>query len=187
MREVDYLWDKSGGDAEIESLEAALQKFAYAERALPITTARPRFSWLNFFRFRFALAGGLVAVLVLGWLAISRSDPKSEIAFIDRTADEPTSKADFSGNTANYNALKNDERRPEVIHFSHCAGPKKKKRSVRTVVRPSRPLPQVMTAVAVTREEADAYNKLMLALSITSSKLKIVKDKIGDIDPATDR
>jgi hypothetical protein len=37
-----------------------------------------------------------------------------------------------------------------------------------------------MTAVAVTKEEADAYNKLLLALSITSSKLKIVKEKIDE-------
>jgi hypothetical protein len=72
-----------------------------------------------------------------------------------------------------------------VIQAAHTNGPKKKKKkNVRMIYRPVRPLPEVMTAVAVTKEEADAYNKLMLALSITSSKLKIVKEKV---DGSSDR
>jgi hypothetical protein len=36
----------------------------------------------------------------------------------------------------------------------------------------------VKPAVKLTEEEKYAYNQLMLALSITSSKLKLVEDKI---------
>ncbi len=39
--------------------------------------------------------------------------------------------------------------------------------------------------VKLTEEEKAAYEKLMLALSITSSKLKIVKDKVQNLDDQT--
>ena len=39
--------------------------------------------------------------------------------------------------------------------------------------------------VKLTEEEKEAYEKLMLALSITSSKLKIVKDKVQNTDEQT--
>ena len=211
MKEADYLWDKSGEDAQLESLEAVLKKFAYAEIDPPRVShaqSKPeRSSPFDIFKFRFALAGLSVAATctALGLYTFTRDGDNSEISFVDRTvqqkaangldsecpepcagtrvgkSDMSNTETDTSRRTTNSDFAVNDRAMPNVIKVSHTAGPKKKKKkSVRMIYRPVRPLPQVTTAVAVTREEADAYNKLMLALSITGDKLRIVKDKLGD-------
>lgn len=209
MREVDYLWDKKGSDAEIEQLEVTLSAFAYTAVAPPQLAAKPvaasGWSLNNLLQFRFALAGLCLVVTCvgLGLLAISRTAPTKDISYIDRTNDaaavsETTPTCDTCGgpgvsygvmpnSTSNVAAtdqtVVNTSPDATVIQAAHYTGPKKKKRkNVKMLYRPTRPLPEVMTAVAVTKEEADAYNKLMLALSITGSKLKIVKDTVAESD-----
>ena len=48
--------------------------------------------------------------------------------------------------------------------------------------KPARKLETKSNEIALTKEEKYAYDQLMLALSITSSKLKIVKDKANGIE-----
>jgi hypothetical protein len=213
MKELDYLWDRQGTDAEIEVLESALRLFAYSETPPPKIADEPAmaksWSFLDLFQFRFALAGLCVAVTCLGlaWLVINKDDTTNDVSSVDRTEQAPALAAttpecptcgspqvSAGGTLATENEFQNTDQVAQsvntqpiatVIQAAHTSGPKKKKKkNVRMIYRPVRPLPEVMTAVAVTKEEADAYNKLMLALSITSSKLKIVKEKV---DGSSDR
>ena len=63
----NYLWDKTGDDAEIEQLENALQAFRYQETAAPAILAKnipfKTKSNFSFFSLRFAVA--MCAILAI--------------------------------------------------------------------------------------------------------------------------
>ena len=69
----DYLWDKTGEDAEIQGLENALKAFRYQESEPPALPQKvftvEKANGRRFFQFRFALAAfaAVVAVLSLVW------------------------------------------------------------------------------------------------------------------------
>lgn len=176
----EYLWNKTGGDAEIEGLENTLKAFSYQRTAPPELPAKvltlaekPR---RNFFRLGFALAFAAVAVVILsvGWFLIPNrniavgSDSVNVIEpqpAIVRQADvPPTSKVELSAQ--NYT--------PAIIKARHTVRLAAKQTNM-VAIKPK----DKDQLVNLTVEEKYAYGQLILALSITESKLKIVRDTIA--------
>lgn len=227
MKEFDnYLWDKTGENAEIAELENALAAFRYKETAPPALPAKilsfpaqaatkplaeqsPRRVPL-----RFALAACAATVFViLGALfqlagdktatdndsAQTFSINKSNNKEIAEESDEETR----SGSIAETESLtlENVETSPQVEvsrriikQFEETLAINKSKivKIRRAAAKQNKPLarnaelPKTTSAAALTDEEKYAYDQLMLALSVTSKQLKIVKDKVNGIENQTD-
>ena len=178
----DYLWDKTGEDPEIEKLENALAVFRYKEiappampaKVLPFTTTKketPR----SFFRFAYAAAACIAfAAVALGvWFQVSNN--KIEVAKAPAETVAPQIE----------NKITDDAPAP-VSDESFDETPKQIAK--RKLVKIKKPVYQIRAArrnveaksqpVELTKEEKYAYEQLMLALSITGSKLRLVTDKI---------
>lgn len=196
----EYLWNKTGTDPEIEKLENALKAFRYQESEPPALPAKmvpfERKSPLRFFQFVFAFAGSAALVLVsLGvWIQFSVNKienvdslaqsivPQINVEIPEEISDEKLQNADFV--------------KPADMPFTKINISKPAKRKI---VKASRLVPvntaQNQTIARktkikkpsddLTEEEKYAYNQLMLALSITGSKLKIVRDKANSIEEQT--
>ncbi len=193
----DYLWDKTGSDPEIEKLENALQAFRYQETEPPAIHAKivsfekkaPR----GFFQFAFAFAACAAFVIVsLGvWFQFSSSKTTvvsnlSETITPQKNAESPKVISDEKSDnvfTQKDNSIFTKNEKPKQIA-------KKKFIKVRKAFpltnRKSETTEKVIIAknpiLSLTKEEKYAYDQLMLALSITSSKLKLVEDKIYGVD-----
>ncbi|MGI9034662.1 MAG: hypothetical protein ACR2GD_01360 [Pyrinomonadaceae bacterium] len=198
----NYLWDKTGNDFEIEKLENALQAFRYAETAAPSlpakTASTTRKTARVFFRLGFAFAACL-SLIIIGlslWNRISDNNlnfknesakvfappadaPVFRQSFIEIPADTKVEKsANFK--KASFSSAKKIE---TARHLSKQKILKEQKfipafnLKNETTARNSAP---VGSTVKLTNEEKYAYSQLMLALSITSAKLKIVKDKVDN-------
>lgn len=182
MKTEDYLWDKTGEDPEIEKLENALAVFRYKETAPPEMPAKvlsfpakketPR----SFFRFAYAAAACIAfAAIALGiWFQISNN--KQEVAQTPAETIAPAienkipavapvvEKTNVSGGETPKQIVK-----PKIV-------------KIKKPIYKNRPAARAVKAesetAALTKEEKYAYDQLMLALSITSSKLRIVTDKI---------
>ena len=186
----DYLWDKTGDDPEIERLENVLAVFRYQEAEAPVLplanitpfveqTPRRRFA------FAFAFAAISTAVILLSvWFQISGVKVGSEkdlnatvpLQIISETRDETKiNKIDASRlervESVNQSSRGNltSVRRPTALIT------RQNKTTAKTLANKNR-------AVALTSEEKYAYGQLMLALAITSSKLRIVQDTITRIE-----
>ena len=181
----EYLWDKTGSDPEIERLETVLRNLAYKENDPPLPAkvftlpeARPR--WFSGLRMAFATA--FVAVLCLGLGALvflqKRTAPDKILTVAQPQDSEPPPVA-----------IRDSEPKPDPIVTTPPVSRKDlvpvrqnvtqaKKVAVKTVHKTVRREAEVK----FTNEELYAYNQLMLALTITSSKLKIVNDKVNGSD-----
>lgn len=191
----EYLWDKTGTDTEIENLENALAVFRFKENAAPALPAKvvpfKREKRVRVLKFAFAAAACLVLALVsIGvWLQISAEKIPS-VANVAQTKTDPDKihqpvisnaeppKSTTAGNPVSpKKTVKREFIKPKKIapatSYQH-----------KTVANNSKSPQQ--TEVNLTKEEKYAYDQLMLALSITSSKLKIVKDKIGNTEQTKD-
>lgn len=194
----NYLWDKTGSDSEIEKLENALLAFRYTETAAPALPAKvlpfksktPR----SFFRLGFAFAACTVLVLIGAgvWNRVSNNNSKVE-----------TDSAKIVAPQESAPLIRQPiiENKPDSVIESVRVSSAKKSLTARRLpkqkifktrkVFPSVDLKDeiiarnntaVESSVKLTREEKFAYNQLMLALSITSAKLKIVKDKAESLE-----
>jgi hypothetical protein len=194
----DYLWDKTGKDIEIEQLENTLQTFKYRATAPPILPRHlkkvekttPNFFFASFrWRFVFALANCLLvgALVAFGiWFQRSETTPNMvAVANINpQTVDiqpSQTKQIDLPENnpkfvetrftvpqkTVKAQFIKIQKSSPVVVPGHKIAVPKAAK------IKPTEQL---------TKEEFYAYTQLMTALSITSSKLKLVRDKVEGIE-----
>ena len=181
----DYLWDKTGSDTEIENLESILSGFAYKEteppplpaKVLTLPEVKPR--WFFSLRLGFALACVAILSVGLGWLVFTRKPPANNAENIEVSQPSPAS-------TITPDAYNHPESRDESSHptVAKAKAPIRQNVTVtnissKSVVRT--PAPKVQQP-KFTNEELYAYNQLMIALSITSSKLKIVKDKVNGTD-----
>jgi hypothetical protein len=183
----DYLWDKTGDDAVIKKFEIALQGFRFQENEAPALPAKAIPSPPTSRRRRFRVAIVAVAACVaFGLLALGigfqllKSTPEvqnslsatetSKITAIENqnilanneTPNFPVKTADRQTRTTAAKIIKTRQisplnRRKEIKSQNYGATKANNK---------------------VTKEEQFAYDQLMLALSITGSKLKIVKDKV---------
>jgi len=187
----DYLWDKSGAiDPEIERLENALAVFRYVETDAPALPAKiipfERKKPSGFFRLAFAFAACAAFVIIsLGvWFQFSNKnfevakDSTKTIApsVIEKIADEtPVGKPDDS-----------IVRIVETPKQSVKRNVVKIKKSVPAIDRQNKTIARNIEdkkpTVKLTKEEKYAYDQLMLALSITSSKFKMVKDKVESVE-----
>ena len=182
----DYLWDKTGEDAEIEALENTLQAFRFQENAPPelpqkvFVIEKPR----RFFRFGLAFAAFaavIIGVFSFAWLQMS--DRNLAIEDVAVQTDEPKNSekiADDSFVAPRPSAPIEDAppapEKPVVVKARAVAPAARRNKSVSRKQKSSEP------AETLTAEEKYAYNQLMLALSITGSQLKIVKDKVQGIE-----
>jgi len=180
----EYLWNKTGSDAEIEGLENALKAFRYREAAAPRIPVRPASikenRSRNFWRFSFAFAFAAAAVVVLSgaWVIL----PAIDSSISDRAVNEvPLQKLPLADIPIIYTATAIKNSQPKVIRESvKIRQPDQTK--IRPVLAVAKSLPNEPSHLQLTAEEKYAYDQLMLALSITSSKLKIVKDTVSQID-----
>lgn len=187
----DYLWDKKGNDAEIERLENALQAFRYQPTAPPIISQKvleieekPKFNFFsNIFRFAFAGAASLAILIISLGLWISFSTNKTvEVGEINSPLVEPTNVETQTNVNTKIQLLKDEidikkQVEPQMIKAKLDRVPKLTKTVFQTKVV------KVKTNKSdkLTEEEKDAYNQLILALSITGSRLKEVNDKANGI------
>ncbi len=186
----DYLWDKTGEDPEIQRLENALRMFRYKETAPPALPAKiipfERKTPRKFFRLAFAFAACTAFVIVsLGvWLQISTE--KIEVAKDSTEMTAPQISKKVSDEIA---AEKLDDliiKKVEVPEQFAEQKIIKVRKPIPVSVRQNKPITQNVQVkkptVKLTKDEKYAYDQLMLALSITSSKLKLVEDKIYGVE-----
>ncbi|HLL99831.1 MAG TPA: hypothetical protein VK400_02145 [Pyrinomonadaceae bacterium] len=207
MIKEDYLWDKTGEDADIETLENALQVFRYKETAppelpakvLPFRKEEPKPAPRRIFSFAVAAAACLAfGVIALGvWLQIlnnsvqvnqanltEKAEPEivlppepQQASIVPKSVDSPV---DNAGN------LKQSSARKPVAARRNAplAVPVKISQKIAKTRNAKAAKPNV---ARLTKEEQYAYDQLMLALSIAGSKFKLVKDKIdGGAEEKTD-
>lgn len=171
----EYLWQKTGEDTEVAALENALAVFRYREDAPPALTvheeARSR-RW----RFVFALAPvAAIVIVAIVWMQSSRGIDDDIVFVNESTVATPPpvqSPAPPTRNTGDTVSPKPQPRR-EIIPTTAALTRRPKPKSLR---------PEARMAV-LTDEERYAYGQLMLALSISSEKLKVVQDAINGVEP----
>ena len=183
MMNDEYLWNKTGSDAEVEGLENALKAFRYRENDALRVLVQPSPSpdrkshriWRLCFAFAFAAA---VVVVLSGALFMWRDNSSATYNALSSVPiqDLPLADIPVIETTA---AIKNPQPKKDE-------GFVKIRRTGRSAIQPVRPVakrsPNEHPQVQLTAEEKYAYDQLILALSITSSKLKIVKDTVSQID-----
>ncbi len=211
MKEEEYLWNKTGAaDLEIERLENALQVFRYdvASNAPLVLPAKiipfrkelsPSFSSRKVFRF--ALAFAACAVFVAGLLGIWFQIFSNDSAETEMSSAEIIAPQSYAPFVANEPTIK-ESNKPVVTKSSYSIAKKLENRKQPNVGKPFnarkvfpaidfqnkktvRNIEPVKQIVKLTEEEKYAYERLMLALSITSSKFKLVKDKVEGIEEKT--
>lgn len=171
----EYLWNKTGSDPDIERIEVALEGLAYRPTAPPELPAKQRVFTPQrrpFFRLGFSFAATLLALIAFGsgWFLLRNERPTTQQTAVKTVPEMPVTP------------IRTETDVPAVTESPEVSAPSKSKRrvaarSVRSIaIRPNTIRPQTLV---LTKEEADAYRQLMTALSITSTNLKIVKDKIG--------
>jgi hypothetical protein len=189
MNNDDYLWAKIGSDPEIERLENALSVFRGRDRAEPaanVTPFRPR-ARKSQLAFAYAAAACLLLAALVGSVllrdpgaddAILAGVPKAEetqvvVPTFDRVVPP---KEELSASTTR--VAKN------AIEQTIVAA-----RTNASVAVRQKATPKASAATrkqSLTKEEKYAYGQLMLALSITSSNLRLVADKIDIQDASAD-
>lgn len=171
----DYLWDRTGSDAEVERLESMLGGLRFRPEEPPpapareiiIEPARPR--W--FMRLGLGFAAASMAAAALLFAIFPTGDAPVPVAAVEEQpkAAEPTTS----------------EPLPDLEYVKASATPqrpkkrvpkKRARREARFAPAPAepRPLPETLTA-----EERDAYRQLMTALAVTGEQLSIVRHKLN--------
>jgi len=199
----DYLWDKTGNDSGIIELEKKLSVFRSKEQAAPSLVAmniknekRPSRKLFQL-GFAFATCTAIIFVSAAAWLQISNNReiagemPKAQSI---QTDDSPktTPTRDLTGPVLVKNPVERDPGNKNVrkessgARVNHSGGKTKKNhyrklKNKRKSGFPSEVNTTAKTEVILTKEERYAYEQLMLGLSITSSNLKLVRDKARGI------
>lgn len=191
----DYLWDKTGSDPEIEKLETALRVFRCKETAPPVLPAKvlpfiKKGSPQRSFTFLRAIAACLALTSIsLGvWILISNT--KKEIAgnVLQKSVVEPEFANPIKpASETEPPAKPKEEVKPtfkKTLYIEQKSSPKSllvSKSGSKNGGRnnsTNRKTKNTEKTIRLTEEEKYAYEQLMLALSITSRKLKLVKEKV---------
>ncbi|HEY8559820.1 MAG TPA: hypothetical protein VIL74_05410 [Pyrinomonadaceae bacterium] len=185
----DYLWDKTGADAEIEGLENALKAFRFEETAPPalpqtafaIEKEKPRVFWR--FGLAFAAFACLLTVFSIVWFQLgARQTPGDAVVSeinpaLDREKAADETFIEKTTPPAEKPVRATTSAAPKIVKIARKSAP-----AARPVKAVTRRTVTKAPAETLTAEEKYAYNQLMLALSITGSQLKIVKDKVQGIE-----
>lgn len=166
----DYLWDKSGGDIEIERIEESLSAFRYQPMPSPATGTSAKTSQWSGLRFLLtpSLAVAAIAIVFGVWFSQSSSDERPTRAL---SINGPA--ASVSGTPQNDEIVELTEPKPVAIKERRKIRPVKRDLP-RTILTASRTRPEKLTD-----EERNAYDQVLLALSITGTKLKIVQETVN--------
>lgn len=180
-----YLWDKTGEDPEIEHLEKVLSVFRYQETAQPaLETAEigalPERA--QRWKFSFAFAFAACAAIVVGfsiWFLATGGEVATET---DLTSTAPSAveslTADVPKRNISAGVPADSDQDPTLLRAHTTTGPGRTRRNIARGAKSKKQL------VTLTSEEKYAYEQLMLALTITGSKLKIVQDRVNGIEDA---
>lgn len=175
----EYLWQKTGADREISTLEESLAVFRYREDApptLPVRQSQKRPDLRFSFGFAFA-AVSFAAVVVAAnvWYRIQSNGGVEEMTFVSTPAAETFEPAPAEHGSA-------PSRQPESPRRpARKAAPKNYRLAASAVVRHKA---KGAETTALTKEERYAYERLMLALAISSSRLKMVQNAVDGVDDA---
>lgn len=192
--ENDYLWDKTGEDEEIEQLENALRSFRYQPTSAPILPVKvlqveekSRFSFFANY-FRFAMAGfACLAILLVSvgiYLRVS-NDKVVNVADLSQPIVTPI-KVDILNSPPDIAPIiKTPTITQPVVKKSVTSTFEPTVKPTKVAFRQSAPKVKTNKIIKLTTEEKDAFEKLMLALSITGETLKEVKDKANSIEEKT--
>ncbi len=174
----EYLWNKTGNDPRIEGMENALKAFRYAPTAPPelpaktfVLEQKPRRRFLSF-GLAFASIAAVIAVGV--WFLIPHKNAVISNDLVKTVGPQPTVGHQVDTPPAPKVELPIRESSPSPIKIRHLARPWAKSMNTLAFKPKDKDHP-----VTFTNEEKYAYGQLMLALSITESKLKIVRDTIA--------
>ncbi len=176
----EYLWDKTGGDAEIEDLEDALKAFSYKQSAPPQlpgeNLALVEKPWRSYFRLGFALAfaSAVVVIVSLGWFLVPNRNVVIGSDSVNVIEPQPVVLPPADVQLAPRVELPTRNDTPVILKARHIVRPTAKRINTIAVKKENK-----APRVNLTEEEKYAYGQLMLALSITESKLKIVRDTIA--------
>lgn len=186
-----YLWNKTGSDAEIEELETALRQFAYIPQPTPDLMIKTAVGGIHekrggsnglghrkwFSPLRLVFAAALIAFFgaAAAWLVAFRIVPaETRVASVGQPkpviepAFQPSETSSVREEPVLVVAAK-----PRPIARSH------ERAKAPAPKRSARPVVQAKEGPVLSSEEIHAYNQLMLALSITGNKLKIVSDAVN--------
>lgn len=195
----DYLWDKTGNDPDIERLENTLRVFRCKETAppelplpakvLPFRKEEPSPQRARRRIFSFAVAAA-AACLVFGIIALSvfrlqilNNNEQARADLTEKAAPEIVSPPVLKEPIVSKNddlPLAGSVRNSKQFPARKIGGirrdiPAKIPRKTAKARDAGAAKPNV---ARLTKEEQYAYDQLMLALSITSSKFKLVRDKV---------
>lgn len=187
----EYLWDKTGDiDPEIERLENALAVFRYQAteppalpaKIIPFESKTPR----SLFRsaFAFGACAASLAICLGVWLQTSSNKivvVKNSIETIapqraEKAASGLPVKAADDSIVGKVEIPKQSADRVSIKAIKIVQPAARQNKAIAQNVRVKKP------AVKLTKEEKYAYDQLMLALSITSSQFKLVKDKVSGVE-----
>jgi hypothetical protein len=190
----DYLYNKTGEDAEIENLENLLKDFRLQNTKAPMLPAniaifqpKPR---RKVFRYAFAIAASLLIAIMIGvWAKFSKiennfvadsievkENQKDEVVSVNI---EPKKPENVVFNPINKPNRKFENKRITPTKFIQKAVFQNVNLKSRIKIQPTKVLPNKQI-FNFTDEEKFAYEQLKLALSITGSNLKTVKEKIDN-------
>ncbi len=193
----DYLWDKTGFDAEIENLENALAVFRYKETAPPAIPAKVipfrKEESRRSFRFAYAIAACAAFVMIGSglWFQLSPDEIAIQENWVKTTEQQNSGsfpKAEIVKNPAPIVSVAEASPETKIGSTKRTAATKAVRinKTISPVVyekeRKAKNVEAKKSDVQLTKEEQYAYEQLMLALSITSSKLKMVKDKVEGLE-----
>lgn len=179
----DYLWDKKGGDAEIEGLENLLSGFEYqavAPPVLPTAFVVNDSAKTPWWKFSLAFAAPvclLIAVTVGFWATrqgnVEQSAQNDQSSPLVSREDRPEM---VKPETKRSETEKMEIKTPSPVKTVFTQSRKSDEhRTVRTKFRQQKK----QRFETLTSEEKFAYDQLKLALSITGSKLKVVADTVN--------
>ena len=186
----EYLWSKTGSDAEIEKLEGLLGEFRFGEDPpeLPATNIIPvarvsKRRWV--FGLSFATATAALVLMVL-WFAKA---PVTQVAKVEYDADPTQETAGpRSNDAAEFRTGDGEKTVVPIAHPQRLVEPIR--RQTRSTVSRIGSSNGTKKNTKLTKEEKYAYDRLMFALAITGSNLKKVQDSVDrkrDTGPQTTR
>jgi hypothetical protein len=176
----DYLWDRSGDDPDIKRLEGHLAVFRYQAIPAPDAFAPEPASARGSARgwaLGFAFSAILTVVVGVGiWSIRPISERRSETAVDALPVEERVTN--ISPQTVRQYPSQAVPLVPSMIGVAERTAYRQPRRSVHRASRKSIAKGK-RGPVELTPEERAAYDQVVLALAITSSKLRLVQEKVN--------
>ncbi len=177
----DYLWDKTGNDAEIERLEGLLSGFRYMDEApngsnvVEFPTRSKRSLKPLIFSMAACLAVGAVAIGIWNLSSITGEPTPLHVVHETEAGPKPELAVPVTPATREEPTLVLSKQAPVMMA-------KKNKPSLKQKYTAAANKGDSVDKPRLTKEEKYAYGQLMLALSITSSKWQVVQDSINGVE-----